>query len=138
MDALFNKVYYVKPSITSFKMTPSTTTYEIGTKVDSLVFEWTVNKDILSQTLTGCTLADETVRTATYATQLSSNKTFTLSVNDGENSASASKTISFLNKIHWGSCVEPVTYDSAFILGLTNGKMTSSNKGDFSCNAGSG
>ena len=138
LDALFNKVYYVKPSITSFKMTPSTTTYEIGTKVDSLVFEWTVNKDILSQTLTGCTLADETVRTATYATQLSSNKTFTLSVNDGENSASASKTISFLNKIHWGSCVEPVTYDSAFILGLTNGKMTSSNKGDFSFNAGSG
>ena len=138
LDALFNKVYYVKPSITSFKMTPSTTTYEIGTKVDSLVFEWTVNKDILSQTLTGCTLADETVRTATYATQLSSNKTFTLSVNDGENSASASKTISFLNKIHWGSCVEPVTYDSAFILGLTNGKLTSSNKGDFSFNAGSG
>lgn len=138
LDALFNKVYYVKPSITSFKMTPSTTTYEIGTKVDSLVFEWTVNKDILSQTLTGCTLADETVRTATYATQISSNKTFTLSVNDGENSASASKTISFLNKIHWGSCVEPVTYDSAFILGLTNGKLASSNKGDFSFNAGSG
>lgn len=137
LDALFNKVYYVKPSITSFSMTPSTTTYEIGSKVDSLVFNWTTNKDIQTQTLTGCTLADETVRTATYATTVSSNKTFTLSVNDGENSASASKTISFLNKIHWGNCVEPVTYDSAFILGLTNGKLTSSNKGDFSFNAGS-
>lgn len=138
LDALFNKVYYVKPSITLFKMTPSTTTYEIGAKVDSLVFEWTVNKDILSQTLTGCTLEDETVRTATYATQLSSNKTFTLNVSDGENSASASKTISFLNKVYWGSCAEPITYDSAFILGLSNSKLTSSKNGDYSFNAGSG
>lgn len=136
LDALFDKVYYVAPAITSFTMTPSTTTYEIGSTVNSVSFTWAVNKDIVSQSLTGCTLADNSVRTASYTTPITSSKTFTLNISDGEKSASSSKTISFLNKIHWGCSTEPATYDSSFILGLSGNKLASSSKGDFSFNAG--
>lgn len=138
LDALFAKVYYVKPTC-SLSADKKGGTFEMGTVISApITFTWTTNKDITSQTLTDCTLADASVRTATYNTDITSNKTFTLSVSDGENSASSSVSYSFLNKIHWGSCAESTTYDSAFILGLSNNKLTSSNKGSFSfsCPAG--
>lgn len=138
LNALFNKVYYVKPTC-SLSADKKGGTFEIGTVISApITFTWSTNKDITSQTLTGCTLADESVRTATYNTDVTSNKTFTLSVSDGENSASSSVSYSFLNKIHWGGCAEPTTYDSTFILGLTNSKLASSNKGSYNFNAGSG
>ena len=131
LDTLFAKAFYVAPSITSFDITPSDIVYEIGTTINNLEFNWTINKDIKSQTLTNCTLTDETVRTATYTLPLSSNKTFILEISDGDNTASASKTISFLNKIYWGSAAQPITYDDAFVLGLSNSKLTNSNKDDY-------
>lgn len=132
LDALFAKVYYVKPTC-SLSADKKGGTFEMGTVISApITFTWTTNKNITSQTLTGCTLADASVRTATYNTNVASNKTFTLSVSDGENSASSSVSYNFLNKIHWGSCAEPTTYDSTFILGLSNNKLTSSNKGSFS------
>ena len=139
LDGILEKLYYVDPSITSFTMTPATTQYEIGTVVNGVTFTWTVNKDITSQTLTGCTLADETVRTASYTTDISANKTFTLAVSDGQKSATASKTISFLHKVYWGSATEPTSgYTSAWILALSNSKLASSANGSYSFNAGSG
>jgi len=139
LDGILEKLYYVDPSITSFTMTPATTQYEIGTVVNGVTFAWTVNKDITSQTLTGCILADETVRTASYTTDISANKTFTLAVSDGQKSATASKTISFLHKVYWGSAIEPTGgYTSAWILALSNSKLASSANGSYSFNAGSG
>lgn len=138
LDALFAKVYYVKPAC-SLSANPSGGTFEMGTTISApITFTWTINKDITSQTLTGCTLADASVRTATYNTNVTADKTFTLSVSDGENSATSSVSYKFLNKIHWGNAIEPTTYDGTFILGLTNSKLASSNKGSFSFNAGSG
>ena len=139
LDDILAKLYYVEPAITSFTMTPSTTQYEVGTVVNGVSFTWTTNKDITSQTLTGCTLADETVRTASYTTDISANKTFTLAISDGQKSATASKTISFLHKVYWGSATEPSGgYTSAWILALSNSKLASSANGSYSFNAGSG
>lgn len=137
LDALFNKVYYVKPKINSFTMTPSTTEYEIGTVINEVTFDWTVNKDIVNQTLTDCTITVDD-RTATYSSDISSTKTFTLTIYDEENSASSSKKISFLPKIYYGSATEPAEYDSAFALGLSNSVLSSSVKRDYSFNCGSG
>ena len=138
LDNLFNKVYYVSPSISSFTMLPSTTVYEIGSTVSELVFNWSYNKDISEQTLTDCSLADETVRTATYSTPFSTNKTFTLNATDGENSVSKSLSIQFQNKIYWGSAETPQDYNSAFILGLSSSKFATSYKGSYTITAGSG
>ena len=138
LDALFNKVYYVKPTC-SLSATPSGGTFEIGTAISApITFTWTTNKDITSQTLTGCTLANASVRTATYNTNVTSDKTFTLSVSDGENSSSSSVSYKFLNNIFWGSASTAETYDSAFISALSNKKLASVIKGTYSFNIASG
>lgn len=139
LDNLLEKVYYVDPAIDSFTMTPSTTEYEIGSTVDTLTFAWTYNKSIVSQTLTDCTLADENVRTATYSsTPISSNKTFTLTASDGTKTVTASKSITFKNKIYWGSAALPETFTSAFILALTGKKFATNYKGSYDITVGSG
>ena len=137
LDALFNKVYYVKP-ICSLSASPSGGTFEMGTTISApITFTWTTNKDIKNQTLTGCTLADESVRTATYNTNVTADKTFTLSVSDGENSASSSVSYKFLNNVFWGSASTAETYDSAFIRALSNKKLASAVKGTYSFNIAS-
>ena len=130
LDAIIAKIYYVNPSITSFTCNPSRTAYEMGEKVTSVTFTWTYNKDMVSQTLTGCDLADETVRTATYSTEFNYNKIFTLGASDGTNSTSANKAFTFQNKVHYGSASIPSTYDSAFILSL-NGALKGSKGGTY-------
>ena len=137
LDALFAKVYYVKPTC-SLSADKKGGTFEMGTVISApITFTWTTNKDITSQILTGCTLADASVRTATYNTNVASNKTFTLSVSDGENSASSSVSYSFLNNVFWGSASTGI-YNSAFINALSNKKLASAIKGTYSFNIASG
>ena len=138
LDALFNKVYYVKPTC-SLSAIPSGGTFEMGTTISApILFKWTINKDITSQTLTDCVLEDTSVRTASYNTDITSDKTFTLSVTDGENSASSSVSYKFLNNIFWGSASATENYDSEFINALSNKKLTSVVKGTYSFNIAEG
>ena len=137
LDALFAKVYYVKPTC-SLSASPTGGTFEMGTTITApITFTWTTNKDITTQTLSDCTLADETVRTATYDTDVTSDKTFTLSVSDGENSATSSVSYKFMNNVFWGSAPTG-TYDSAFVDALSNKKLTNSVKGTYSFNVADG
>ena len=138
LDALFSKVYYVKPTC-SLSASKAGGTFEMGTTITSpITFTWTTNKAITSQTLTGCTLTDASVRTAIYNTNVTTDKTFTLSVSDGENSASSSVSYKFLNNVFWGSASAAETYDSAFISALSNKKLASAVKGTYSFNIASG
>lgn len=139
LDSILAKLYYVEPKVTSFNCTPSTADYEIGTVIpaNTLTFTWAVNKDIVSQTLTDCTI-ELSDRTATYTAALSNTKTFTLTIGDGEKTASASKSIRFLNKIYWGAALDPGTYNSAFILALSGDKLMTSVNGSYNFNVGSG
>ena len=138
LDALFNKVYYVKPTC-SLSVDKQGGTFEMGTVISApITFNWTTNKDIKSQTLTGCTLADASVRSATYNTDISSDKIFTLTVSDDENSASSSVSYKFMNNIFWGSASIADTYDSAFINALPNKKLTASVNGTYSFNVAEG
>ena len=131
LNKLISDFYYVAPSVTSFTASPAGGTYEIGSTVKApITFNWAYNKDIVTQTLTDCTLADETVRTATYNTDISSNKTFTLQANDGKNNVSKNISYSFTNKVWYGSASEG-TYDDAFILGLSTGKLQTSKSGTY-------
>ena len=138
LNALFNKVYYVKPTC-SLLVDKQGGTFEMGTVISApITFNWTTNKDIKSQTLTGCTLADASVRSATYNTDVSSDKIFTLTVSDDENSASSSVSYKFMNNVFWGSASIADTYDSAFINALPNKKLTASVNGTYSFNVAEG
>ena len=103
LDKLFNKVYYVAPSVTSFTATPNGGIFEVGHVVSApITFNWSYNKDITTQTLTDCTLTDEIVRTATYNTDIATDKTFTLNASDGENAVSKSISYKFVYPYYYG------------------------------------
>jgi hypothetical protein len=97
-----------------------------------IVFNWEVNKDINMQTLTDCSIENENIRTATYNKSITEDKTFILSVSDGENEATSSISYKFLDNIFWGSNEIPVEYNSDFINSLANKKLTKSIKGVYS------
>ena len=138
LDALFSKVYYVKPTC-SLSASKAGGTFEMGTTITApITFTWTTNKAITSQTLTGCTLTDASVRTAIYNTNVTADKSFTLSVSDGENFASSSVSYKFLNNVFWGSASTVETYDSTFISALSNKRLASAVKGTYSFNIASG
>lgn len=136
LKGIIAKVEYVKPEITSFT-SDAQATYEKGATVDSITFTWALNKDVTNQTLTDCTVTAED-RTVVYDTPLTASKTFTLTVSDGENSASKSVAVSFQDKIYSGGAAEPADYDSAFILGLANKKFATAKKGTYSATVGAG
>ena len=135
LDALISKVYYVAPKINSFTCSPNQLSYEIGQKVTSIVFNWSYNKEIANQTLTDCDVSDISVRSATYDTVLTTNKTFVLSCGDGQNSASSSKAFTFSSRVHSGSSAIPASYNSEFILGLP-GQLKSNKSGTYTANIG--
>ena len=136
LDGIMAKVDYIKPEITSFTSTAQEV-YEVGQKVSNIVFNWTTNKDVTTQSLTDCPLADVNVRTATYTNDITSNKTFTLTIGDGQNTASKNISISFRNKIYYGSSVIPTDFDSAFILGLSNKQFATGKNGTYTVNVAS-
>ena len=134
LDGIIDKVDYIKPEITSFTSTAQAV-YEAGQKISNIVFNWTINKNVTSQTLTDCTINADS-RTAAYTNEISSNKIFTLTVGDGQNTASKSISIAFRNKIYYGSSVIPSNFNSAFILGLSKKQFATSKSGSFSITVG--
>ena len=103
LNKLISDYYYVKPSINSFTATPNGGIFEVGTTITApITFNWAYNKDITTQTLTDCILADETVRTATYDSDITANKTFTLTANDGKNNVSKSISYTFVSPYYVG------------------------------------
>ena len=135
LDGIIAKVDYIKPEITSFTSTAQAV-YEVGETVSNIVFNWTTNKDITTQTLTDCTINADS-RTATYTNDINSNKTFTLTIGDGQNTASKDISISFRNKIYYGSATIPASFNSAFILGLSNKQFATGKSGSFDITVGS-
>ena len=138
LDALWARLDYVKPAITSFTMSPATTDYEVGQEVTEIDFAWTYNKDVTSQSLTDVSLEGVADRSGKWTGSLKTSKTFTLTCGDGENSASASKTISFKNKVYFGSAAIPEEFNSEFVLGLSKSQFGTTYKGKYAVTVGGG
>ena len=138
IDKLFEKADYVEPEIKSLTMSPNTTVYEIGYTIaaNALTFTWTLNKTVSSIVFDGTNLSASS-RTTKNTTIVSSNKTFTLTVADGQKTAAKSLSISFQPKIYFGSSSKTTNFDSAFVLGLANSRLCSSRVGSFTMTAGS-
>ncbi len=119
LDALF----YVAPDITVFTNTVGNV--EKGSTVNTVTLNWTLNKpDVISQTVTGTNIsptvvpiADRTVSLTSLA--LTTNGTWTLTIDDGTNTDADTTSVNFYNKVHFGAAVIPGSIDSAFILTLT-------------------
>lgn len=136
-DAI-DKILYVSPVVTSFTSSVNSTTHEIGTTIKGpITFNWEYNKSIKAQSFNDVTL-NNSIRTTTYDSDITSDKTFTISGNDGTNSTSKSISYKFQHKRYFGASLEPVEYNSKFILNLPNNEFcTSRAKQSFSCDMGS-
>lgn len=137
IDNMNAAINYVAPKINSFTVSPSATQYEIGTTIaaNGLTFNWTLNKTVTSVKFDNGTLA-ASARSTKNATAISSNKTFTLIVSDGKNSATETKTISFLPKVYYGASSK-TSLTSAEIKALS-GTLKSSRAGSYTTTAGTG
>lgn len=137
LSNILDQINYVPISIDSLSVVPSTLVYEVGTEISELVFNWTLNKTPTSQTFNGTSMGND-IRTYTYDTTFSTNKTFTLNVSDSIKSAQKAINIQFQRKIYWGNSSTVSDFDSAFILNLPSAKFSSTNRGTFSATCGNG
>ncbi len=130
LDQLIEDVYYVSPEITSFTATPNGGVFEIGETVTSpITFDWTYNKNISTQSLTDCTLTDNTDRTSTYNSDITSDKTFTLTASDGKENVTKSISYTFVNPYYTGVLyMDTLTLTEADITALTKKVEIKGNK----------
>lgn len=135
---ILDKVYYTVLQITSFTCNVADT-HEIGTVLTDISFSWSYNKDVKSQALTDCSIVIDD-REATYA-ELTTSKSFVLTASDGSGNtggiATATKKISFLPRVYYG-CTNAEEITNDVVLGLSNSKLTSTVKGSYAFNCGSG
>lgn len=127
-DALDTLLY--SPLTISFS-TP-TTTFEKGTVIEGIWFNWTYNKKIVWQKFNN-ELIDSDLRKYYYEIPFSTNKSFTIIANDGKMEYNRSIGISFLNGIYWGVS-DATEYDNSFIKSLTK-QLSDSRARTFTVNA---
>lgn len=99
--------------------------FEQGSTVTSLTFSWALNRNAVSQVITGTGISTPVsvsvaLRTATITVNLAVNGTYTLTTTD-ENGTTSQKTLSinFYNGIFTGDSVIPGAIDSSFIRSLS-------------------
>ena len=111
------------------------TTLEKGRVVDSVIFNWSYNKKVISQTFNNESLGVD-VRSYNYNTPFSTNKTFGLVAHDGTKSFSKNISFSFLNGRYWGVSSSD-EYNNSFILSLSK-ELAESRAKTFTVNCGEG
>lgn len=131
-DAM-DKLLYITPTVTI----SGGNNYEIGYTKTSTTLTWTWNKTITSQSLNqGIGSLDPALRTYTYNTAITSDKTFTITGTDGTTQKSASTSVKFLPKRYWGVSTETSLTD-AQIIALSNELSTSRTQTrTFNCSGG--
>lgn len=124
LEAQMAALLYVPINITSFGASPNLV--EIGTSVGSVMLNWALNKAATSISLTnysGPALAP-TDTTATVNGPFSSDRSWQLTVTDGQTVKNATAQLQFRNKRYWGVSASP-TLDNAGILALSSEFSTS-------------
>lgn len=136
----YDESHYTKLAISSFTMSPSTTTYEIGSS-PSITFSWAFNKTPVAVTLAGDSQNAAQTGVATIKATASSHTTQTYTLygkyKEGE-TATKSLSVSFRNNYYYGCAAEPSFIDSLFIKGLSNGGWANSKTASFTPNCASG
>ena len=139
LKQLINDATYSPITITSFTVAPSTV--EIGSTVASVTLSWSLGGSAPTTLFVdGMTITSSTQTSLTRSgLSLKSNTTYSMTATDAK-AATASKTatLSFLNRVHWGAASAPATYNSTFVLGLSNNALASSRSRTFTVTAGAG
>lgn len=118
-------------TIKSYTMSGSALEVVKGTTIaaEALTFSWTVNKPLTAITFDGASLATSAT-SAKNSAPVTATKTFTLNITSGSQTASKSITVNFRDRVYYGSAATG-TYDSSFVLGLSNNTLKSSYSGSY-------
>lgn len=109
-------------------------TVEKGQTFASVTLTWSLSKTELSQSMNnGIGSLTIGLRNYLHVSSITTNKTYTLSFTDTKGSNSASTSISFLNRVHWGPLVNS-SLTSPDILSLSNSTLSSSRSRTFTIN----
>lgn len=138
IEELNSQIGYTAIDITSFTVSPSVS--EIGSTVSSLTFNWTLNKTAATQSINGgIGSIPPPATTVTKAVSITSNTTYTLTVDDGTSfpghSDTATASVNFRHKAYWGTSAS-TSLDSAGILGLPNSAFATGRARTFTVNGG--
>lgn len=126
---------YKPIDITSFTVTPSVA--EMGSTVNEVLLKWAINKDPVTQTVEGISVAAD-LRETTLSWALTEAYTFHVNATDERNATdSMTRTLSFYNGVYYGLLSDGATLDSAAVLTLTNA-LTNSRARNFTVTCGSG
>jgi len=102
VKAALDHLLYVTPVISAF--TNSVNAVEIGSTVSSTILNWTINKTITSQSLNQGFFVNDTATPEIYTDGASytTDRTYTLTISDGQTNVNASSSVYFRNKRYWG------------------------------------
>lgn len=111
---------YIAPEILSFS---GGGTAEVGAVVSSVLLTWTRNKDVNDQTIDqGVGSVGPTATSHLFTDPTTSDRTWTLTIDDGQNTDQAQTSLLFKHKVYWGVNASP-TLTSADILALANNEF---------------
>ena len=130
---MLDELLYKAITITSFNISKSIA--ELGEIVANLKLTWSYSKDPVLQKLDN-NILENNIREYIIDSDIVTNRTFRLEVNDGKTTVNKTVAINFYNGRYYGVS-NSETYDSAFILSL-NKTLTNSRACNFTVNCGPG
>ena len=113
--ATLNEITYKAIAITSFKSDHGVN--ELGSTVSKTIFSWATNKAPTSISASFGSVKN-TDTSFIYATPISKDTSFTLTVSDGKTTVSAATKVAFMNGVYYGAAAE-AEITSDFIKKLT-------------------
>lgn len=117
VEQALDQLLYVRPSVAL----SGGGTYEIGSTVNTVNLSWNINKTIISQSIDN-SIGAITVGTTLYAissANITSQKTYTITVDDGKQTATSSTSVVFRNRRCWGVS-SSTDYTSALLTSLSS------------------
>jgi hypothetical protein len=147
VQEVLDYLLYVPMAINSFGLPQSS--YEIGTVITALNFAWALNKNPITQEITGDNITPESygpaVRNATIipapnvaGVAVGDTFSWTLEVDDGTLQPTLVDTITFLNGVYWGDSAIPGLIDSNWIRTTLTKAIQAGRGRNFTSNAGVG
>lgn len=116
-----NTLEYIPQTITSF--TNNINTVEKGSIITSITFNFTFNKIPTTASINNG-IGTVTGNSKTSVVNLTSNTTYTLTANDGTTTVTSNTSVTFLNKVYWGTSAN-TTLSNSEILSLNSNVLSS-------------
>jgi hypothetical protein len=129
--AALDTLLYVAPSISSF--TNNVVTVEKGSTVSSTTLSWALNKTMTTASIDQSIGSVLGLTQYVYGTSYTTDRSFTLTVGDGTNTATSTTSVYFRNRRHWGTSASS-TLSSAAILSLAANELSTSRTKSWSQN----